>query len=63
MTNSLTFKEKLVEYVHIDPKNIVVIQNGVDTSKYYPMGLVEKRSLRNKFGFSDQAYIIGIVAR
>ncbi len=62
MTNSLTFKEKLVECVHIDPKNIVVIQNGVDTSKYYPIDLVQKRVLRDKFRFGDQDYIIGIVA-
>jgi glycosyltransferase involved in cell wall biosynthesis len=62
MTNSLTFKEKLVECVHIDPKNIVVIQNGVDTSKYYPMDSVQKRVLRDKFGFGNQEYIIGIVA-
>ena len=62
MTNSLTFKEKLVECVHIDPKNIVVIQNGVDTGKYYPMDSDQKRVLRDKFGFGNQEYIIGVVA-
>ncbi len=62
MTNSLTFKEKLVECVHIDPKNIAVIKNGVDTSKYYPMDSVHKRELRDKYGFGNKEYIIGIVA-
>ena len=62
MTNSLAFKEKLIEYVHLDPEDIVVIQNGVDTKKYYPKDLVEKRLLRDKFGFGNQEYIIGIVA-
>lgn len=62
MTNSLTFKGKLVECVHIDPKNIVVIQNGVDTGKYYPMDFVQKRVLRNKFGFGNREYLIGVVA-
>lgn len=62
MTNSLTFKEKLVECVHIDSKNIAVIKNGVDTSKYYPMDSVHKRELRDKYGFGNKEYIIGIVA-
>ena len=51
MTNSLTFKEKLVECVHIDPKNIAVIQNGVDNGKYCPMDSDRKKVLRDQFGF------------
>ncbi len=62
MTNSLTFKEKLIEYVRLDPKNVVVIQNGVDTENIFPLDLNEKQSLRVKFGFSEQDYIIGIIA-
>lgn len=62
MTNSMTFKEKLVEYIHLDPENITIIPNGVDTEKYYPMDIVKKRHLRKQYGFADSDYIIGIVA-
>ena len=62
MTNSLTFKEKLVEYVNVKPENIVVIPNGVDTDKFYPMDKVDKTLLRKQYGFDDKDYIIGIVA-
>jgi glycosyltransferase involved in cell wall biosynthesis len=62
MTNSLTFKEKLVEYVNLNPDDIVVIPNGVSTERFFSLSLVEKRKLRIQFGFGDHDYLIGIVA-
>ncbi len=62
MTNSDTFKEILIDSVHLDPDNVVVIQNGVDTDRFYPMRFTEKQSLRHQLGFNDRDFIVGIVA-
>ncbi len=62
MTNSLNFKNKLVESVHLADSDVVVIPNGVDTKKYFPLELHQKQVLRTQFGFNGKDYIIGVVA-
>lgn len=62
MTNSSNFKSKFVECVRLDAEDVEVIPNGVDTEKFYPMDIAEKKSLRTHFKFSVNDYLIGIVA-
>jgi glycosyltransferase involved in cell wall biosynthesis len=62
MTNSMNFQELLTRCLHVDPTAIVVIPNGIDTDKYFPMTLDRKRLMRTRWGYSNDEYVIGIVA-
>ena len=61
VTVSLDLKRWLIQDVGIPEKKVIQIINGVDTNKFAPQK--NKKSLRGKFGFDADAFLIGTVGR
>lgn len=59
--------DRLTEYlaatVKISRKKLMTIVNGVDTSKFVPLDLDQRRELRSAIGLSDSDRVIGTVCR
>ncbi|MBW2742148.1 MAG: glycosyltransferase family 4 protein [Deltaproteobacteria bacterium] len=63
MTNSELVKRNIVEHYRVDPENIVVIYNGVDTSRFNPRVKEKFRSsLREKYGIKKEELVLIFVS-
>ncbi len=63
MTNSELVKRNIVEHYRVDPENIVVIYNGVDTSRFNPKVKEKFRSsLREKYGIKKEELVLIFVS-
>ncbi len=58
VTNSNLVKKQLVHYYKINPSRITVIYNGVDLSRFSPLGPKEKRTTRQELGLPLTAPVI-----
>ena len=61
VTVSHDLRRWLINDVGIPEKKVIQIINGVDTNKFAPQK--NKKSLREKFGFDADAFLIGTVGR
>ena len=63
MTNSELVKRNIIEHYMMDPEKIVVIYNGVDTSRFNPK-VKEKyrKSLRNKYSIKKDEIVLVFVS-
>ena len=63
MTNSELVKTNIIEHYRVDPEKIVVIYNGVDTSRFNPK-VKEKyrKSLRDKYGIKKNEILLLFVS-
>ena len=60
--NSQMMKNDLVQRFHVDPHKAVVIYPEVNLSKFEVENpLLVKKEWRNKFGFADDDFVIGLV--
>jgi len=59
MTNSELVKTNIIEHYRVDPEKIIVIYNGVDTSRFNPK-VKEKyrKSLREKYGITKEELVL-----
>ncbi|MDL1985186.1 MAG: glycosyltransferase family 4 protein [Deltaproteobacteria bacterium] len=63
MTNSELVKRNIIEHYRVDPENIVVIYNGVNTSRFNPKVKEKFRSsLREKYGIKKEELVLIFVS-
>ncbi|MCZ6799313.1 MAG: glycosyltransferase [Nitrospirae bacterium] len=62
MTNCEIFKEKLVDCLRMPPSEILVIANGIDANRFFPLSEMDRQSARLENGFTEGDCILGIVA-
>jgi len=63
MTNSELVKKNIIEHYKVDPENIVVIYNGVDTSRFNTRVKEKFRSsLREKYGVKKEELVLIFVS-
>jgi len=63
MTNSELVKRNIIEHYRVDPENIVVIYNGVDTSRFNTKVKEKFRSsLREKYGIKKEELVLIFVS-
>lgn len=58
---SESIKQDILRYDKIEPLKVIVINNGVDTTKFNPEG--KFRNIRREFSISDNEIIIGFIGR
>lgn len=54
--------EIIIRDEHVQPGKITKIYNGVDANRFYQPTESEKHAARQKFGFSKEDFIVGMVA-
>ena len=63
MTNSELVKRNIIEHYMMDPEKIVVIYNGVDTSRFNPKAKEKyRKSLRNKYSIKKDEIVLVFVS-
>lgn len=55
--------ELLQKFSFTDPNRIIVIANGYDQNKFYPITKSEKIRVRKKHGFSEEDLIVALIGR
>jgi UDP-glucose:(heptosyl)LPS alpha-1,3-glucosyltransferase len=63
MTNSELVKGQIIEHYKVNPERIIVIYNGVDTSRFHP-GVKEeyRRDVRGKYGIGKEELVLLFVS-
>ena len=56
-------KEFLVNNLKIEPKDIYIIHNGIDSNNYLPLSTEERTLIRKKFNVTEDDFVISILAR
>ncbi len=59
---STVIKDNLLETTPIKPEDVVILPNGIDTNRFNPDKIDEKK-VRKEFNISDEEIIIGMLAR
>lgn len=52
-----------VDRLRISPKRALCVPNGIDTARFIPVSPGRKRELREKFGLSADAHLVGTLGR
>ncbi len=61
IANSRQVKEEISRHFPVDPAMIKIVYNGLDHGAFHPVAEAERRSLRQKFGVSEEEGIILLV--
>ena len=55
-------KKNLIETTTLNPKNILIMPNGIDAAKFDP-GIINRDKIRKEFNIKDNEIVIGMISR
>lgn len=59
---STAIKKNLIETTNVNPQNIIILANGIDTNRFDPEK-VNGRKVREEFNITSEEIVIGMLAR